>query len=69
MTALQILSALKADPLNAVLWLNHDRRVAAFHAGGSVSHCQPVAYEDAMIARTDPALSIVSQADGETLAA
>lgn len=69
MTAIEILNALKADRHNAMLWLNHDRREAAFHPGGSVTCCQPVAYADAMLARTDPALSIIDRTDGETLSA
>ena len=69
MTALQILDALKRDPANAMLWLNHNRREAAFHAGGAVACCQPVNYSDAKVARTDPALRIVDTTDGETLTA
>ena len=69
MNALEILNAMKADPANAILWINHDRREAAFHAGGATAHCQPVSYSEAKMARTDPALNIIDLTDGETLAA
>jgi ABC-type tungstate transport system permease subunit len=69
MTGLQILNALKADRANAVLWINHDRREAAFHPGGAHVYAMPVAYNDAMIARTDPALNIIDRTDGETMSA
>ena len=69
MTPLQILNLLQStrDKHNcALLWVNHDRREAAVH-DGNVAH--PVAYNDAIVARTDPALNIISRVDGETLAA
>ena len=69
MTTLDILNALKADRQNAILWLNHDRREAAFHAGGATAYCVPVDYSDAKMARTDPALNIIDMTDGETLSA
>ena len=69
MNALEILNALKADPANAMLWLSHDRREAAFHAGGATACCQPVDYSEAKMARTDPALNIIDMTDGETLTA
>jgi hypothetical protein len=69
MTALQILNALKSDPSNAILWINHDRKDAAFHAGRGTVCCVPVAYDDAKMARTDPALNIIDTTDGETLSA
>jgi ABC-type iron transport system FetAB ATPase subunit len=69
MTALEILKALKADRANAILWINHDRRQAAFHPGRSIPVCQPVDYSEAMMARTDPALSVINQTDGEILSA
>jgi hypothetical protein len=72
MTPLQIITLLKATRDNsdpAVLWVNHARREAAVHPGNGETYCLPVAYSDAMIARTDPALDIISATDGETLAA
>lgn len=72
MTSLEILDLLKStrdrvDP--AVLWIDHENREAAVHPGGGTTCCTPVDYKIAMIARTDPALNIVSTADGETLVA
>jgi hypothetical protein len=69
MTALQILNLLQSTRNSAncaLLWLNHDRREAALH-DGQIAHS--VSYSEAMMARTDPALSIIDKTDGETLAA
>jgi hypothetical protein len=69
MTALQILNLLQSTRNSAncaLLWLNHDRRKAAVH-DGEIAHS--VAYSEAMLARTDPALRIIDTTDGETLAA
>ena len=72
MTALDIINTLKqtrdrVDP--AVLWIDHENREAAVHPGGGTTCCTPIDYKVAMIVRTDPALNIVSAADGETLVA
>jgi hypothetical protein len=69
MTALEIINLLKStrDSHNcALLWVNDDRREAAVH-DGEVAHA--VDYNDAVIARTDPAMNIISRIDGETFAA
>jgi len=69
MTALQILKLLKSTRNNArpaLLWLNHERRDAAVHDG---EIARGVDYGEAKMARTDPALHIIDETDGETLAA
>ena len=58
MTALEILTALKADPENAMLYMDHVKRKAAFHPGGAEVYATAVLYSDAKMARTDPALNI-----------
>jgi hypothetical protein len=72
MTALEIANMLKdtrdkREP--AILWINHERRSAAVHPGGGEACCIPVTYNDAKVASTDPAFSIVEQIDGEIYAA
>jgi hypothetical protein len=69
MTALQIINLLKStrDSHNcALLWVNDDRRVAAVHDG---EIARDVSYSEATIARTDPALNVISTVDGETFSA
>ena len=68
MTALEITKALKADRQNAVLWINEDRKKAAFHSGVT-SHAVTVGFKAAIIAKADPSIGIIDQTDGETYAA
>jgi len=68
MTALEITRALKAEKKNAILWINEDRREAVFHAGPA-GCAYPVNFNDAIIARGDPAFGIVESCDGEVYAA
>lgn len=68
MTALEITKALKADRQNAILWINEDRKEAAFH-GGAVSYAVSVDFNAAMVAKSDPAFCIVDTTDGTTYAA
>lgn len=72
MTALEIAKMLKATRDNrdpAILWINHERRSAAVHPGGFKSCCIPVAYNEAVVARSDPAFNIIERIDGEIYAA
>ena len=69
MTALEIIKALKAtrnDSSPALLWINHTHKAAAFHLGGAESYCTVVSYNDAIVARGDTSLTLVSRVDGET---
>lgn len=67
MTALEILNAMKANH-NCILWINHERRDAAYHeCNGSTAI--PVAFNDAVLVRSDPGIQIVEKRDGEILAA
>ena len=50
----------------ALLWVNHIRREAAVHDG---EYAHVVEYNEAMMARSNPAFSIIDMTDGETLAA
>ena len=68
MTALEITKALKADRQNALLWINEERKQAAFHSG-VVSHALTVDFTAALIAKSDPAFCIVDTTDGTTYAA
>jgi hypothetical protein len=67
MTALEITKAMKADR-NGVLWINDERRKAAYHSGIG-SYCDVVDYNSAVIAKTDPAFGVVDTRDGTTYAA
>jgi hypothetical protein len=58
MTALEILNALKADTENAMLYMDHEKRKAAFHPGGAEVYATSVSYADAKMARTDPSLNV-----------
>lgn len=69
MTALQLLNALKSDRANAVLWIDHDRREAAFHPGRGEVYATVIDYSNAMTARTDPALNIEKHSSGELISA
>jgi len=66
MTALEMLNGLKANPNHHILWLNEERREAAYH-DGEIAH--RVKYSDAMLVRPDPSIVIIDKTDGETLAA
>ena len=68
MTALEIIKALKADRQNAILWINEDRKEAAFHSGVT-SYCVTVEFNAAMVAKSDPAFGIIDCTDGHTYAA
>jgi hypothetical protein len=68
MTALEITKALKSNRSN-ILWINDERREAAFHPGGNVSACAPVNYNAATIAKGDPAFGVIDQTDGTVYAA
>lgn len=63
MTALEILKGLKRNP-DCLLWINHDLEEAAYHNGDTA---WLIDYQDAMLARSDPALSIIDKAEGEIL--
>lgn len=65
MTALQMLNGLKSSH-DHILWLNADRREAAYH-GNDGSMCTPVDFNDACLVRSDPAIYVVEQRDGEVL--
>jgi len=67
MTALEIIKALKADRKNAILWINEDRKEAAFH-GGAVSYAVTVDLNAALVAKGDPAIGVVDVTDGTTYA-
>lgn len=69
MKVLQVLNSLKADRANAVLWINHELREAAFHPGRGEVYATAVDYNDAMMARTDPALNIEKHCGGELISA
>jgi hypothetical protein len=68
MTALEITKSLKTCRAS-ILWINDERREAAFHPGGNVSACTPVSYNDATIAKGDPAFGVIDKTDGATYAA
>ena len=68
MTAIEITRALKADRRNAVLWINEQRKEAAFHPGNG-SYCVAVNYISAMVAKADPAFGIIDETDGRIYAA
>ncbi|WP_323012930.1 hypothetical protein [Devosia sp.] len=65
MTALEILNAMKSDK-NCILWINHERREAAYHDG---QYAVPVAFNNAVLVRSDPAIQIIEKRDGEILQA
>jgi hypothetical protein len=67
MTGLTILKALKANRGLISLNVHHATRTAVLHIGGACDI--PVDYAEAILARTDPALDIVSVCPvaGETL--
>lgn len=67
MTALEIMNAMKSDR-NCILWLNHERRDAAFH-GGNGQFAVPVTYNNAVLVRSDPSIQIIEKRDGEILQA
>lgn len=68
MTALEITKALKADRQNALLWINEDRKQAAFHSGVA-SHSVTLDFNAALVAKSDPNFGIVDTTDGITYAA
>jgi hypothetical protein len=68
MTALEITKALKDERSDALLWINEDRKEAAFH-GGAVSCAVAVDFNAAMVAKSDPAFGLVDTTDGTTYAA
>ena len=68
MTALEITKALKAERSGALLWINEDRKEAAFH-GGAVSYAVAVDFNAALVAKSDPAFGLVDTTDGTTYAA
>jgi hypothetical protein len=64
-TALGILKELKRNR-DSLLWVNHERKEAAFHDGDIATR---VDYQSALLARSDPSIVIIDKTDGETLAA
>tara|TARA_R110000787_G_scaffold71774_1_gene159829 strand:- start:927 stop:1133 length:207 start_codon:yes stop_codon:yes gene_type:complete len=62
MTTLDIIKAMKSNR-NSMLWINDERKEAAFHAGNG-SYCTPVEYSSAVMAKTDPAFGVVDAVDG-----
>jgi len=63
MSALDMLNGLKRFPSH-ILWLNANRREAAYHNGViGVS----VGFNDAVLVRSDPAIYVVEERDGEIL--
>lgn len=67
MTALEILNAMKASR-DCILWINHERRDAAFHPGNG-GFAIPVTFNNAVLVRSDPAIQIIEKRDGEILQA
>jgi|TARA_B110000908_G_C10180648_1_gene415513 hypothetical protein len=67
MTTLDIIKAMKANR-NSMLWLNDERKEAAFHSGNG-SYCTPVDYFIADMAKTDPAFGVVEDIDGKLYSA
>tara|TARA_R110000796_G_scaffold29161_1_gene79085 strand:+ start:104 stop:310 length:207 start_codon:yes stop_codon:yes gene_type:complete len=67
MTTLDIIKAMKSNR-NSMLWINDERKEAAFHAGNG-SYCTPVEYSSANMAKTDPAFGVVDVVDGMTYSA
>jgi len=65
MTALQIIRGVQAG---GVLWVNHERREAAFSSRAR-SACTPLDYNEAVMARTDTNLRIAEECDGEIVVA
>ena len=59
--------ALKADRKNAVLWINEERKEAAFHSGVT-PHAVTVDFNSALVAKGDPAIGIIDETDGITYA-
>lgn len=69
MTALKMLTGLKSNR-DHILWINHDRRESAYHGFNDPhSAADKVDYNDAMMVRSDPEITIVAMRDGEILAA
>jgi len=72
MTALEIINALKAtrnDSSPALLWINHIHKAAAFSPGGDAGYTLIISYSDAIVARGDTSLTLISRVDGETWSA
>tara|TARA_R110000822_G_scaffold302666_1_gene427045 strand:+ start:525 stop:740 length:216 start_codon:yes stop_codon:yes gene_type:complete len=70
MTSLEIIKALKSARSDALLWINEDRKEAAFHgATADVSYAVTVDFNAALVAKSDPALGIVDTTDGTIYAA
>ena len=72
MTALEMLNALKAtrnDSSPALLWINHTHKAAAFNPGGGAGYTVVVNYNNAIVARGDTSLTLVSRVDGEVWSA
>lgn len=67
MTSLEILNAMKSNH-DCILWINHERRDAAFHPGNG-GFAIPVTFNDAVLVRTDTSIQIVEKRDGEILQA
>lgn len=67
MNALDIIKALKANR-NNVLWINEERKEAAFHSGVT-SYAVTVAFNSALVAKGDPSVVIIDKTDGTTYAA
>jgi len=68
MTALEITKALKGNDRKALLWINDERKEAAFHPENGKC-CERVNYNAAITAKADPAFVIVDKTDGTTYAA
>lgn len=68
MNALDIIKSLKADRKNAVLWINEERKEAAFH-GGVTSYAVTVDFNAALVAKGDTSVVIIDKTDGTTYAA
>lgn len=68
MTALEITKAMKSNR-KGLLWINDDRREAAYHPNTPSSYCETVDYNDALVAKSDPAFGVVDTTDGTTYAA
>ena len=62
MTTLEVIKSMKSNR-NSMLWINEERKEAAFHAGNG-SYCTPVEYSSAVMAKTDPAFGVVEVVDG-----
>jgi hypothetical protein len=69
MNALDIVKALKGNDRKGMLFINTDNKEAVFHIGTG-SYCDSVDYNNAIIAKGDPSIGVITQhSNGTTYAA